>query len=129
MPADVEAWLQSSLGVKASKAKVEWRDDELSLAMPRPGGDSLVRIDARTGNLDYQTTDRGVIALLNDLHKGRYAGPVWSWFIDLFAGASLLSALTGLLILMRQSAAKAAVWPLVGLGAAIPAALALLIMH
>ena len=39
------------------------------------------------------------MALLDDLHKGRHAGPVWSLLIDIAAAVTALSAGTGLWLL------------------------------
>ena len=65
-------------------------------------------------------TDRGWIAYLNDLHKGRHTGVVWSWFLDLFAVAAMIFCLTGLLLLQLHAAKRPATWPIVGLGFVIP---------
>ena len=54
--------------------------------------------------LEYESTDRGWISYLNDLHKGRHSGIAWSWFIDVFAVACLVFSVTGLLILKLHAA-------------------------
>jgi uncharacterized protein len=41
----------------------------------------------------------GVFAVLNDLHKGRDTGPVWSVVVDLSAALTALASMTGLLLL------------------------------
>jgi hypothetical protein len=40
-----------------------------------------------------------LIALLNDLHKGRDSGKGWSWLIDVSAGFLTLVSLSGLVML------------------------------
>src|SRR3546814_1996679 len=52
-------------------------------------------------------TDRGWIAYLNDLHKGRHTGAAWSWFLDLFAVACLVFSLTGLVLLQMHAGQRA----------------------
>ena len=103
--------------------------DEINLSMPRPGGDAWLRIDRATGAVAYESTDRGWISYLNDLHKGRHAGVAWRWFIDIFAAASLIFSITGLLILKFHAASRPSTWPMVGLGFVVPALLALLLIH
>ncbi len=44
-------------------------------------------------------TYHGFIALINDLHKGRDTGPVWSALIDVSAGLMTLISLSGLVLL------------------------------
>lgn len=78
---------------------------------------------------EYELTDRGLIAWLNDLHKGRHTGAAWRLFIDLFALASVVVSLSGLLILAAHAGKRAAVWPAVGLGVVVPALLAILFIH
>ncbi len=75
--------------------------------MPRPGGDAWMTIARDSGEIHYERTTRGAISFLNDLHKGRNAGPMWGWFIDLFAVACVLFAGTGLFLLKMHSSAAA----------------------
>jgi len=129
LPPEVDAWLQSGYGIKPASQRLDWSDAELSISAPRPGGSASLRIDLKSGILEFERTDRGLIAYFNDLHKGRHAGPGWGWFLDIFAGAALLSAVTGLLILIRQSTMRRSIWPLVGLGAVVPAIVIFLFVH
>ncbi len=77
----------------------------------------------------YERTDRGWIAYLNDLHKGRNTGTAWSWFIDLFAVASLVFCLTGLVLLQLHARHRPMTWPVTGMGLVIPLLLALYFIH
>ena len=61
--------------------------------------------------------------------KGRNTGPAWSWFIDIFAVASLVFALTGLVLLWLHAHRRPSTWPLVGLGLLIPLLLAMFFIH
>ena len=103
--------------------------DEVYLPAPRPGGDAWVAIDRASGAVTAEVTDRGWISYLNDLHKGRNSGAAWSLFIDVFAGACLIFALTGLLLLQLHAAKRRSTWPLVASGLVIPAALAIIFIH
>src|SRR5690606_12917350 len=98
IPVPVSIWLNEELGVRAAERTAEWSDDEIYLSLPRPGGDAWLRIDRLTAEVEYEQTDRGWIAYFNDLHKGRHTGTAWSWFIDIFAFASLVFCITCLLI-------------------------------
>jgi hypothetical protein len=128
LPADVAAWVEDSFPVKAS-AEAEWSADEVYLPAPRPGGDAWVAIDLTTGAASSEVTSRGWISYLNDLHKGRNSGGEWSLFIDIFSFACLVFAITGLFLLQLHSAKRKSTWPLVGLGLAIPAAIAVIFIH
>lgn len=130
LPAALQAWMGRTLerSFDATLA-AEWTADEIYLAQPRPGGDAWLRIDRRSGAAEYESTDRGWISYLNDLHKGRHTGTAWSWFLDLFAIACLVFCITGLLILKYHATHRPSTWPLVGIGFVLPALLALLLIH
>ena len=129
LPAEVEGWLAQQIKVSAKGFAVEWSDDEAYVPLPRPGGDAWLRVDLKDGAVEYETTDRGWISYLNDLHKGRHAGAAWSLFIDLFAIGCLVFCITGLLILKMHAQRRPMTWPMVGLGLVLPALLVLLLVH
>jgi uncharacterized protein len=128
LPPEVAAWVAATFKVK-TEAEAEWSADEVYLALPRPGGDGWVAIDRATGETSSENTERGWISYLNDLHKGRNAGPEWKLFIDIFVVACVIFALTGLVLLQLHAARRRSTWPLVGLGLAIPAAVAITFIH
>lgn len=129
LPADLQRWLEQTLDVQLAGREAEWSDGELYVALPRPGGDAWLSLSLESGELEYESTDRGWIAYFNDLHKGRHSGEAWSWFIDLFAVACVVFSLTGLLLLQRHAGNRPGTWPLVGMGLVIPLLLALLFIH
>ena len=128
LPAPVATWVEDHFPVKAS-GEAEWSADEVYLPAPRPGGDAWVAIDRATGAVTSEVTDRGWISYLNDLHKGRNSGGEWSLFIDIFAFACLVFAITGLFLLWLHSAKRKSTWPLVGAGLVLPAAIAIIFIH
>jgi hypothetical protein len=129
LPQPLRHWLDAEFGISAGARDAEWSAEELYLALPRPGGDAWVSIDRVSGEARYERTDRGWISYLNDLHKGRNTGAAWSWFIDIFAGACLVFALTGLVLLQFHARNRPATWPLVGGGLVVPALIAILLIH
>ena len=129
LPLAIKSWVKQELGVKLPPDTAEWSDEEVYVALPRPGGDAWLRIDRKSGVVDYEQMDRGWIAYLNDLHKGRHTGVAWSLFIDVFSVACLIFALTGLLLLQAHGRGRPMTWPIVGAGFVIPVFLALLFIH
>ncbi|TKD51985.1 PepSY-associated TM helix domain-containing protein [Sphingomonas baiyangensis] len=128
LPPEVAQWVAREFDI-ATRAPAEWSADEVYLAAPRPGGDGWVAIDRATGAVTSERTDRGWIAWLNDLHKGRNSGVVWSWFIDIFSVACFVFALTGLALLWLHSKRRPSTWPLVAAGLILPAILAIFFIH
>ncbi|MBJ7418100.1 MAG: PepSY-associated TM helix domain-containing protein, partial [Niveispirillum sp.] len=56
-------------------------------------------------------------------------GPVWSWFLDIFAVACLIFCVTGLFLLHLHAGKRPSTWPLVGLGLVAPMLLLILLIH
>ncbi|PEQ14347.1 hypothetical protein B2G71_01745 [Novosphingobium sp. PC22D] len=129
IPDDVRAELSETTGLSVRADDAEWDDAEVYLALPRPGGDAWLAIDRADGAITWETTDRGWIAYLNDLHKGRDTGAVWRWFIDIFALGSLVFIGTGFVLMYLHSRNRPATWPVTGLGLLVPVLLALLFIH
>ena len=129
LTAELTEWLEDTLDIRLAGRDAEWSDGELYIGLPRPGGDAWLSLDLASGELEYETTDRGWIAYFNDLHKGRHTGAAWSWFIDLFSVACVIFSITGLLLLHRHAAGRPTTWPLTALGVVIPVVLALLFIH
>ncbi|MCW1429891.1 PepSY-associated TM helix domain-containing protein [Novosphingobium sp. JCM 18896] len=128
LPPQLAAWVAKEFKVDTS-GEAEWSFDTVYLPLARPGGDAWVSLDRETGEATSEDSDRGVIAYLNDLHKGRNSGGEWSWFIDVFAFACLVFALTGLVLLWLHAHNRKSTWPLVAGGFVIPAAIALVFIH
>lgn len=129
LPVAVANWLGDALDVAVGSREAEWSADEVYLSMPGPGKDAWISIDKASGAVEYERTDRGWISYLNDLHKGRNAGPAWGWFIDVFAIACVVFTVTGLFLLQMHARQRPTTWPWVGLGVVVPVLLALLFIH
>ena len=78
LPVELRAWLEQTLDIRTAGREAEWSDGELYVALPRPGGDARLSLSSETGELEYESTDRGWIAYFNDLHKGRHTGEAWA---------------------------------------------------
>jgi hypothetical protein len=128
LPAALADWAGASFAIDVRGKEAEWTADDAYVALPRPGGDAWLRL-AADGGAEYEQTDRGWISWLNDVHKGRNTGAVWSWFIDLFGAACLVFCITGFLILKFHAANRRSTWPVIGFGILLPVVLALLFIH
>jgi hypothetical protein len=129
LPLALRGWLDTEWSLRPGRREAEWSDDEVYLSLPRPGGDAWLSITLSEGEIEYERTDRGWIAYFNDLHKARNTGLVWSAFVDVFAVACLVFAITGLFLLKLHAAQRGMTWPLVALGFVLPLLLMLLFIH
>ncbi|MDR7116272.1 PepSY-associated TM helix domain-containing protein [Caulobacter sp. BE254] len=129
LPVQVETWLDEAVDADIARREGEWSAEEVYVALARPGGDAWISIDRQSGAVEHEKTTRGAISLLNDLHKGRNAGKAWGWFIDVFAGACVVFAVTGLILLQFHARARPLTWPLAAGGLVIPLLLVILFVH
>ncbi len=129
LPRATAQWLDARFKTSIGTRNAEWSEDEVYLSMPGPGADAWLSIQRDGGAVEYERTARGWISYLNDLHKGRNAGPAWGWFIDIFAIACVVFTITGLFLLQMHARQRRMTWPYVGLGLLIPVLLALLFIH
>lgn len=129
LPPSTADWLDARLGHPIGHREAEWSADEIYLSLPGPGRDGWLSIQRTDGAVEYERTERGWISYFNDLHKGRNTGAAWAWFIDLFALACIVFAVSGLWLLALHARQRRMTWPWVGLGALIPGLLALLSIH
>jgi hypothetical protein len=85
-------------GVHGAVDDFRIEDAQFAVSFKGPGYQADVVID-RAGRYELTETNAGLAAILNDLHKGRDTGAVWSGIID--ASAVLMSALslTGLILI------------------------------
>jgi hypothetical protein len=129
LPPAVADWIARETPAQAGGRETEWSAQEIYVSLPRPGGDAWLSIDLTGGEVRYERTDRGWISYLNDLHKGRNTGLAWTIFLDVFAIACVVFCVTGLVLLQLLSATRPSTWPMVGLGIAVPALLAIFFIH
>jgi len=129
IPGAVATWLAERFSVRTMADVAEWSDADVYVSLPRPGGDAWISIDRATGVAKFETTDRGWISYLNDLHKGRNTGRGWQVFIDVVAAACLIFSITGIVLLQTHAAKRPATWPLVTLGVLAPILMMLFLVH
>jgi hypothetical protein len=91
--------LRAAHGIRGALAEFQTEEDECVVTFKGPGYAADAFIDRASGHYTVTQTYHGVVAVINDLHKGRDTGPYWSVVIDLSAVVMTLIALTGLVLL------------------------------
>lgn len=129
VPDAVARWASETFSVQIAGRPTETTPEEIYVALAEPGGDGWLTIDRATGDALRERTTRGWVAYINDLHKGRNTGPVWYWFIDVFAVACIIFAATGFGLTWLHARQRPSTWPLLGLGLLIPVIIAILFIH
>ena len=74
-------------------------DTEISVTLKGPAYSADAFIDRETGKYELSEIKMGIVAIMNDLHKGRDSGSGWGWLIDISAIFLILVSLSGLILL------------------------------
>ena len=91
--------LRNTHKIHGSVSDFRVEDSQISISFKGPGYAADAFIDATNGGYDLAETRNGFVSILNDLHKGRDTGSVWSIVIDVSASLLVLVSLTGLVLI------------------------------
>jgi uncharacterized protein len=91
--------LRNAHSIHGALADFRVDEGECVVSFKGPGYAADAFIERDSGHYRLTATYHGFIALINDLHKGRDTGPVWSVLIDVSAVLMTLISLTGLVLL------------------------------
>lgn len=96
---EVVEHLRKTHGIRGALADFRVDESECSVSFKGPGYAADAFIDRASGHYNLIETAHGFVAVINDLHKGRDTGPVWSVVIDVSAVLLTLISLTGLILI------------------------------
>jgi uncharacterized protein len=96
----IAEYLRATHQLKGSVSEFRIDDRQCSVSFRGPGYTADVFVDRPAGTYQLTETRLGLVAILNDLHKGRDTGRGWAWVIDLSAVFMTLVSITGLLLLL-----------------------------
>ena len=81
-----------------------------------PGYTGSATFSLTDGSYTMESTRYGLVAVANDLHKGRHTSTAWSWTIDAAAVLLILVSLTGLILQLLIQKRRTTALILLGLG-------------
>jgi len=116
---DIADAIRRGSGVQGAVTDFRVDDDQVSVTFKGPGYSADAQVDRKTGKYEVSESRLGVIAVLNDLHKGRDSGAVWKSVIDIAAGLLTFISLTGLILIYYIHKHRAAGVILLVAGAAL----------
>lgn len=110
-------YLRRTHGVKSALSDFRVDDTQCAVSFKGPGYSADAFIERANGSYQLTVTRQGLVAVLNDLHKGRDSGEAWAWIIDVSAGLMVLVSLTGLLLIFFLQKRRASGLLAVAIGA------------
>lgn len=96
---EIVEFLRKTYQVKGAVSEIRIDDYEVSVSLKGPGYSCDAFINREDGTYEVSEVKMGLMAIMNDLHKGRDSGKGWSWIIDLSAVFLILVSLSGLILL------------------------------
>jgi hypothetical protein len=96
---EIVEYLRKTHGVKAALSDFRVDDDQLEVSFKGPGYEADAFIDRGTGKYEVTESRMGLVAIVNDLHKGRDTGGAWSNVIDVSAVLMCLVSMSGLVLI------------------------------
>ncbi|WP_409999947.1 PepSY-associated TM helix domain-containing protein [Planctomyces sp. SH-PL62] len=96
---EVVEHLRREHGLRGALASFTTEEDECVVTFKGPGYSADAFIRRPEGTYRVFEERHGLVAVINDLHKGRDTGPVWSAVVDVSAAMTALAAATGLFLL------------------------------
>ena len=96
---EIVEFLRKNYQVKGAVSEVRIDDYEISISLKGPAYSCDAFINRETGNYELSEVKMGIMAVMNDLHKGRDSGKGWGWIIDISAVFLILVSLSGLILL------------------------------
>ncbi|MEI7911514.1 MAG: PepSY-associated TM helix domain-containing protein [Verrucomicrobiota bacterium] len=115
---DIVEFLRKAHGIKGALGEFLIDDSQCTVSFKGPGYAADSFIDRASGNYDLTESRLGLVAILNDLHKGRDSGASWSLLVDVSAVLMTAVSLTGLVLMFFFRRRR-----ITGLAAAIAGAL------
>ncbi|HWF47319.1 MAG TPA: PepSY-associated TM helix domain-containing protein [Bryobacteraceae bacterium] len=96
---EIVEYIRKTNGIRAAVSDFRVDDNQLQVSFKGPGYEADAFIDRGTGKYEVTESRMGVIAILNDLHKGRDTGGAWSKVIDVSAVLMCLVSMSGLVLI------------------------------
>jgi hypothetical protein len=96
---EIVQFLKHSHHIKGDVSDFIIDDDQCSVSFKGPGYSADAFINRDNGKYTITETSLGLVAVMNDLHKGRDTGKKWSYLIDIAAIFLTLLSLTGIIMI------------------------------
>ncbi len=91
--------LRRQYRVQGYVSEFRMEDNQCAISFKGPGYSADAFLNRHDGTFQLTEQRLGLVAVLNDLHKGRDSGAGWGWLLDVSASFLTLVSLSGLAML------------------------------
>lgn len=113
--------LRAEHGVRGAVSEFRIDEEQCVVVFKGPGYSADAFVDRAGGGYELTETHKGVVAVLDDLHKGRDSGAAWAFVVDAAAIITVVCGITGLWLLWYVKRRRRLGLVLALLGAVLPA--------
>lgn len=99
-PLHIVEHLRTTFKIHGAMTSFDALEDSLSIGFKEPGQVWEVEIEKSTGKTSVHSEAFNFVAMINNLHRGRYSGPSWKWVIDISAILIVIACFTGVVLWM-----------------------------
>jgi uncharacterized protein len=96
---EIAAVFRSKHDIKADLSDFRVDDGQVQISFKGPGYSADGFADRHSGKYELNENRLGMVAVINDLHKGRDTGKAWAGIIDISAILMVLVSLSGLVLI------------------------------
>ena len=114
---EVVNYFRSTYRTRGALSDFHVDGDQCEVLFKGPGYEADAIVDRATGKYDLTVSPFSLVAVLNDLHKGRDTGKKWSAIIDFSAVLMSMVSLTGLTLIFFLNKRRFSGLVLVAVGA------------
>ena len=93
-------YFRNQHSIKGAVNDFRIEETQVSVAFKGPAYEAVTFINRISGEFALSETYTGFVGYINDLHKGRDTGKVWSFAIDIAAILMVIISLTGIILLL-----------------------------
>ena len=97
---EVAEALRASHRIRGRVSEFEVTDERCEVTFRNAGYAAVASVDRATGAYTLTEERRGVIAILDDLHRGEHCGAWWSTLVDVAAVLLVLMSVTGMWLML-----------------------------
>ena len=97
---EIVEFFRAKYGIRGALSDFRVDDSQIGVSFKGPGFAADAFINRDNGAYELTRTSAGFVGVINDLHKGRDTGKVWSVVIDVSAVLLTLVSLTGMVLLL-----------------------------
>ncbi len=120
----ISEYARDELGASGEIQSYSADDTSGTITYRKPGYSADITFDVASGDYTFTSDQQGMLGVLNDLHKGRYADSAWKWLIDIGGMLLVLISITGVVLQLFLRKRRTSAFIVSGVGAVLMIVLA-----